>query len=158
MRWLQLLHCRLAREHAERLLAQGKTVKIITVGKKGNDILKRLYGRFIIDTVDLRAARTLAFTHAQAIAQKVLKLFDEGQFDVCTLFFAEFRSVMSQKPTRCSSFRRALRAAKPRIWAAPSMTQSPTKARFSPTSCRATLRCRSSARCSRTRPPSRAHA
>jgi F-type H+-transporting ATPase subunit gamma len=90
---------RLAREHAERLLAQGKTVKIITVGKKGNDILKRHYGRFIIDTVDLRAARTLAFTHAQAIAQKVLKLFEEGQFDVCTLFFAEFRSVMSQKPT-----------------------------------------------------------
>jgi F-type H+-transporting ATPase subunit gamma len=90
---------RLAREHAERLLAQGKTVKILTVGKKGNDILKRLYGRFIIDTVDLRAARTLAFSHAQGIAQKVLKLFEDGQFDVCTLFFAEFKSVMSQKPT-----------------------------------------------------------
>ena len=90
---------RLARDHADRLMAQGKTVKIITVGKKGNDILKRLYGRFIIDTVDLRAARTLAFSHAQAIAQKVLKLFEDGQFDVCTLFFAEFRSVISQKPT-----------------------------------------------------------
>jgi len=90
---------RLAREHADRLMAQGKTVKILTVGKKGNDILKRLYGRFIIDTVDLRAARTLAFSHAQAIAQKVLKLFEDGQFDVCTLFFAEFKSVMSQKPT-----------------------------------------------------------
>ena len=90
---------RLAREHADRLMAQGKTVKIITVGKKGNDILKRLYGRFIIDTVDLRAARTLAFSHAQGIAAKVLKLFEDGQFDVCTLFFAEFRSVISQKPT-----------------------------------------------------------
>jgi F-type H+-transporting ATPase subunit gamma len=90
---------RLAREHADRLMAQGKTVKILTVGKKGNDILKRLYGRFIIDTVDLRAARTLAFSHAQAIAQKVLKLFEDGQFDVCTLFFAEFKSVISQKPT-----------------------------------------------------------
>ncbi|MGE0004462.1 MAG: F0F1 ATP synthase subunit gamma [Parvibaculaceae bacterium] len=90
---------KLAREHADRLMAQGKTVKIITVGKKGNDILKRLYGRYIIDTVDLRAARTLAFMHAQGIAQKVLKLFDDGQFDVCTLFFAEFKSVISQKPT-----------------------------------------------------------
>jgi F-type H+-transporting ATPase subunit gamma len=90
---------RLAREHADRLLAQGKTVKIITVGKKGNDILKRLYGRFIIDTVDLRGARTLAFSHAQGIAQKVLKLFEDGQFDVCTLFFAEFKSVIAQKPT-----------------------------------------------------------
>lgn len=90
---------RLARDHADRLLAQGKTVKIITVGKKGNDILKRLYGRFIIDTVDLRGARTLAFSHAQGIAQKVLKLFEDGQFDVCTLFFAEFKSVIAQKPT-----------------------------------------------------------
>ncbi|MFZ5675025.1 MAG: F0F1 ATP synthase subunit gamma [Pseudomonadota bacterium] len=90
---------KLAREHADRLIAQGKTVKIITVGKKGNDILKRLYGRFIIDTVDLRAARTLAFSHAQGIAQKVLKLFEDGQFDVCTLFFAEFKSVIAQKPT-----------------------------------------------------------
>ncbi len=90
---------RLARDHADRLMAQGKTVKIITVGKKGNDILKRLYGRFIIDTVDLRGARTLAFSHAQGIAQKVLKLFEDGQFDVCTLFFAEFKSVIAQKPT-----------------------------------------------------------
>jgi F-type H+-transporting ATPase subunit gamma len=90
---------RLAREHADRLVAQGKTVKILTVGKKGHDILKRLYGRFIVDTTDLRAVRTLAFTHAQGIAQKVLKLFDEGQFDVCTLFFAEFKSVIAQTPT-----------------------------------------------------------
>jgi F-type H+-transporting ATPase subunit gamma len=90
---------RLAREHADRLMAQGKTVKIITVGKKANHTHTRLYGRFIIDTVDLRAARTLAFSHAQAIAQKVLKLFEDGQFDVCTLFFAEFKSVISQKPT-----------------------------------------------------------
>ena len=90
---------RLARDHADRLMAQGKTVKILTVGKKGNDILKRLYGRFIIETVDLRAARTMAFSHAQGIAQKVLKLFEDGQFDVCTLFFAQFKSVMSQKPT-----------------------------------------------------------
>jgi len=90
---------KLAREHAEKLLAEGKTVKIITVGKKGNDILKRLYGRLIIDTVDLRGARTLNFSHAQAIAEKVLALFAEGQFDVCTLFFAEFKSVISQKPT-----------------------------------------------------------
>ena len=99
VRRLQSTIARLAREHADRLLAQGKTVKILTVGKKGNDILKRLYGRYIIDHVDLRAARTLQFSHAQTIAQKVLKLFDEGQFDVCTLFFAEFKSVISQKPT-----------------------------------------------------------
>jgi F-type H+-transporting ATPase subunit gamma len=90
---------KLAREHANKLLADGKTVKIITVGKKGNDILKRLYGRFIVDHVDLRGARSLNFSHAQAIAEKVLRLFAEGQFDVCTLFFAQFKSVISQTPT-----------------------------------------------------------
>src|SRR5262249_46737051 len=90
---------RLGGEEADRLVGEGKTVKIMTVGKKGNDILKRLYGRYIIETTDFRSVRTLAFVHAQGIAQKVLKLFDEGQFDVCTLFFAEFKSVISQIPT-----------------------------------------------------------
>ena len=90
---------KLAREHANKLLADGKTIKILTVGKKGNDILKRLYGRYIVDHVDLRSARTLQFSHAQMIADKVLKLFAEGEFDVCTLFFAEFKSVIAQKPT-----------------------------------------------------------
>jgi F-type H+-transporting ATPase subunit gamma len=90
---------RLAREHADRLMAQGKTVKILCVGKKGFDILKRLYGRFIIDVVDLRQARILGFNHAQMIAVRILKLFEEGQFDVCTIFYAEFKSVMTQKQT-----------------------------------------------------------
>jgi len=90
---------KLGREHADQLLRDGRTVKILTVGKKGNDALKRLYGKYIVDHVDLRQARTLGFEHAQAIAQKVIKLFDEGQFDVCTLFFSEFKSVISQKPT-----------------------------------------------------------
>jgi F-type H+-transporting ATPase subunit gamma len=90
---------KLAREHANKLLADGKTIKILTVGKKGNDILKRLYGRYIIDHVDLRAARTLQFSHAQMIAEKVLTLFAAGEFDVCTVFFAEFKSVIAQTPT-----------------------------------------------------------
>jgi F-type H+-transporting ATPase subunit gamma len=90
---------KLAREHINKLLADGKTIKIITVGKKGNDILKRLYGRYIVDHVDLRAARTLQFSHAHMIAEKVLKLFSAGEFDVCSLFFAEFKSVISQTPT-----------------------------------------------------------
>jgi F-type H+-transporting ATPase subunit gamma len=90
---------KLAREHANKLLADGKTIKILTVGKKGNDILKRLYGRYIVDHVDLRSARNLQFSHAQMIAEKVLKLFAASEFDVCTLFFAEFKSVIAQKPT-----------------------------------------------------------
>ncbi len=90
---------RLAREHAERLLAQGKTVKIMTVGKKGNDALKRNYGKYIVDAVDFRGLKQLAFFNAQPVGAKIISLFNEGQFDVCTLFFAEFKSVISQKPT-----------------------------------------------------------
>ena len=90
---------KLAREHADRLLGQGKTIKILCVGKKGYDILRRLYGRYIIDVVDLRGARVIGFTNAQTVAAKVLQLFGAGEFDVCTLFYAEFKSVISQKPT-----------------------------------------------------------
>ncbi|MBL8584861.1 MAG: F0F1 ATP synthase subunit gamma [Rhizobiaceae bacterium] len=90
---------RLAREHARRLRADGKTVKIITVGKKGNDILRRDFGPQIIDRVDLREVRQLAFVHADQIARKVIALFQDGQFDVCTLFYSRFKSVISQVPT-----------------------------------------------------------
>jgi F-type H+-transporting ATPase subunit gamma len=90
---------RLARDHAERLMAQGKTVKIMTVGKKGNDALKRVYGKYIVDAVDFRGLKQLAFFNAQPVGAKIISLFNEGQFDVCTLFFAEFKSVISQKPT-----------------------------------------------------------
>jgi F-type H+-transporting ATPase subunit gamma len=90
---------RFAREHARRLLADGKTVKIITVGKKGYDILRRDYNSLIIDRVDLREVKQLRFVNADAIAAKVIGLFNEGQFDVCTLFYSEFKSVISQVPT-----------------------------------------------------------
>ena len=90
---------RLAREHAEKLLVQGKTVKIMTVGKKGNDALKRVYGKYIVDAVDFRGLKQLAFFNAQPVGAKIISLFNAGEFDVCTLFFAEFKSVMSQKPT-----------------------------------------------------------
>ncbi len=90
---------RLARDHTRRLLADGKQVKIICVGKKGYDILRRDYGSLIIDRVDLREVRQLAFTHADGVAKKVIHLFNEGGFDVCTLFYSQFKSVISQIPT-----------------------------------------------------------
>jgi F-type H+-transporting ATPase subunit gamma len=89
---------RLAREHADRLVASGKTVKILCVGRKGNDALKRLHGRYIIDAVDFRGIKVMSFAQAQLVAAKVLKLFQDGAFDVATLLFAEFKSVMVQKP------------------------------------------------------------
>ena len=90
---------RFARDHIRRLQAEGKTVKIICVGKKGFDILRRDFAALIIDRVDLREAKTLGFTHADDIARKIIGLFDEGGFDVCTLFYSEFKSVISQIPT-----------------------------------------------------------
>jgi len=90
---------RLAREHADRLIAQGKTVKIFTVGKKGNDALKRVYGRYIIEAVDFRGQKQVQYENATAVAEKIIHLFNAGAFDVCTIFFAQFKSVISQKPT-----------------------------------------------------------
>jgi F-type H+-transporting ATPase subunit gamma len=89
---------KLAREHADRLMAEGKTVKIFCVGKKGHDQLKRLYGRYIIEAIDFRGVKQLGFAQAQAVGSRVLRLFEEGAFDVCTIFFAEFRSIITQRP------------------------------------------------------------
>lgn len=90
---------RLAREHATKLIAQGKTVKIICVGKKGYDALRRQFGDIIIEVVDLRSVKTLTFDIADEIGKKLIASYEDGGFDVATLFYAEFRSVISQIPT-----------------------------------------------------------
>ena len=90
---------RLARDHAYRLMNDGKQVKILCVGKKGFDQLKRLFASQIIEVIELRAVKQLTFKDAERIAQRILSLFADGQFDVATLFFSRFRSVISQIPT-----------------------------------------------------------
>jgi F-type H+-transporting ATPase subunit gamma len=90
---------RLARERANALTAEGKQVKFFCVGRKGYDQLKRLYEKQIVETVELRGVRTIGFEHAEGIAAKILALFDAGEFDVCTLFFSRFKSVIAQIPT-----------------------------------------------------------
>jgi F-type H+-transporting ATPase subunit gamma len=90
---------RLARDHARSLMSQGKTVKIITVGKKGADILRREFLPLIVDHVDLRAVKKLGFDNAEGIAHKVIGRFEDGEFDVATLFYSEFKSVIAQIPT-----------------------------------------------------------
>jgi F-type H+-transporting ATPase subunit gamma len=90
---------RLARDKAQALIAAGKTVKILCVGKKGNDILKRQFGANIIELIELRSVRQLGFENADVIGRKIISLFEKGEFDVCTLFFSRFRSVITQIPT-----------------------------------------------------------
>jgi F-type H+-transporting ATPase subunit gamma len=90
---------KLARADAVRLRADGKTVKILTVGRKGADNLRRDWGSRIVERMDLRGQKQITFAIAGDIAGKVLALFDAGEFDVATLYFSEFKSVITQKPT-----------------------------------------------------------
>jgi F-type H+-transporting ATPase subunit gamma len=90
---------RLARDTANRLQAEGKTVKIICVGRKGYDILRRTHGKLIMELIELRSVKVLGFENAEEIGRKVLNLFAEGEFDVATLFYSRFRSVIQQIPT-----------------------------------------------------------
>jgi F-type H+-transporting ATPase subunit gamma len=90
---------RLVREHASRLLAEGKEVKIFCVGKKGYEQLRRQYERNIIEHVELRSVRTIGFVNAETIAEQITALYAKGAFDVCTLFFSRFKSVIAQIPT-----------------------------------------------------------
>ena len=90
---------RLARERAQSLIDQGKEVKIFCVGRKGYEQLRRTFEKNIIEHVDLRSVRQLGFVNAEDIAKKVLARFEAGEFDVCTLFYSRFKSVISQIPT-----------------------------------------------------------
>lgn len=90
---------RLARAQAQKLLADGKTVKILTVGKKGREQLKRDLSDHFIGHVDMAEVKRVGYVNAQAIARDVLHRFDAGEFDVATLFFNRFQSVISQIPT-----------------------------------------------------------
>jgi F-type H+-transporting ATPase subunit gamma len=90
---------RLARAHANDLIAKGKTVKILTVGKKGREQLKRDMGDRFVGHVDLSDVKRVGYVNAVAIAKQVLARFDAGEFDVATIFFNRFQSVISQIPT-----------------------------------------------------------
>ena len=90
---------RLAREHINRLLAEGKDVKILTVGKKGYEQLRRNYEKNIVDRIELRNVRTLGYGNGAEIANKVIEMYERGEFDVATLFYAQFKSVIAQVPT-----------------------------------------------------------
>jgi F-type H+-transporting ATPase subunit gamma len=90
---------RLARDEANRLLRDGKTVKILTVGRKGNDILKRTFASNIVDTISFREVRQLGYVNASQVGEKILSMYAAGEFDVATLYFSVFKSVISQIPT-----------------------------------------------------------
>ena len=90
---------RLARERALALMSEGKEVKFFCVGRKGYEQLRRQFDKQIVEHVELRSVKQIGFKNAEDIAKKVITRFDAGEFDVCTLFYARFKSVIAQVPT-----------------------------------------------------------
>ena len=90
---------RLARERANVLTGEGKEVRFFCVGRKGYEQLRRLYEKQILEHIELRGVRMLTFEHAEDIGEKILRLYEQGAFDVCTLFFSRFKSIIAQFPT-----------------------------------------------------------
>ncbi|MES2603103.1 MAG: F0F1 ATP synthase subunit gamma [Pseudomonadota bacterium] len=90
---------RLARERALSLMSQGKEVKFFCVGRKGYEQLRRQFDKQIVGNVELRSVKVLGFKNAEDIAKKVVSMFEAGEFDVCTLFYSRFKSVIAQVPT-----------------------------------------------------------
>ena len=87
------------REKVVELQKQDKVVKIICVGKKGYDIVKRQYGNIIVDTVDLSAIKSIQYNDAKNISDKIIKMYFDAEFDKCLIFYNKFKSVISQIPT-----------------------------------------------------------
>jgi F-type H+-transporting ATPase subunit gamma len=90
---------RLARDTVNRLVSEGKQVKILCVGRKGADQLRRQFGEKIIEVIEFKGVKQLGFAHADGVGKKIIKMFEAGEFDVATLFFSRFRSVIQQIPT-----------------------------------------------------------
>jgi F-type H+-transporting ATPase subunit gamma len=90
---------RLARAKANELLAAGKTLRILTVGKKGREQLRRDFASYMVGHVDMSAVKRLGYSDAQNVARDVLARFEHGECDVVTIFYNRFQSVIAQIPT-----------------------------------------------------------
>tara|TARA_B100000579_G_scaffold118484_1_gene95319 strand:+ start:1429 stop:2310 length:882 start_codon:yes stop_codon:yes gene_type:complete len=90
---------KMMREKIEDLQKLNKTVKIICIGKKGYDILKRKYSEIIVDVIDMKAIKSISYQDAKDISQKIIKMYFDNEFDTCTIFYNKFKSVIDQIPT-----------------------------------------------------------
>jgi len=90
--------CRKAKSYFENILKEGKTLKIFTVGSKGYDQLKRAYGQYIIEKINYKNVKKLTYKEAEGVAEKIIKLFNDSQFDVCAVFYNKFKNIITQIP------------------------------------------------------------
>jgi len=90
--------CRKAKTYFEKILEEGKTLKIFTVGSKGHDQLKRVYGSYIIEKMNFKGFKKITYKEAEEIGSKIIRLFNESKFDVCKIFYNKFKNVITQIP------------------------------------------------------------
>ena len=90
--------CRKARTFFNEIIKAGKELKIITIGSKGNDQLKRVYGKYIIDKISFKDLKQITINESDQVTTKIIEMFNNEQFDICTIFYNKFKSVISQEP------------------------------------------------------------
>ena len=90
--------CRKAKSYFENILKEGKTLKIFTIGSKGHDQLKRAYSQYIIEKINYKNVKKLTYNEAEDVAKKIIKLFNDSQFDICTIFYNKFKNIITQTP------------------------------------------------------------
>jgi F-type H+-transporting ATPase subunit gamma len=90
--------CRLAKNYFLKVLKEGKTLKIITIGSKGHDQLKREYGKYIVQKLSFKEKKKISFNEADDVGKIIIDLFDKNEFDKCVLFYNNFKNVMTQIP------------------------------------------------------------
>ena len=90
--------CRKARSYFDKILKENKTLKIFTVGSKGHDQLKRIYGKYIIEKISFKGFKKVTYKEAEDVGKMIIKLFNGSQFDVCKIFYNKFKNVITQIP------------------------------------------------------------
>ena len=90
--------CRKAKNYFDNILKENKTLKIFTVGSKGYDQLKRIYGKYIIEKINFKGSRKITYKEAENVGKIIIRLFNESQFDVCKIFYNKFKNVITQIP------------------------------------------------------------
>jgi len=90
--------CRKAKNDFEEILKKGKTLKILTVGSKGYEQLKRTYGSYVIEKLNFKGLKKITYKEAETVGGKIIKLFNQNEFDVCKMYYNKFKNVITQIP------------------------------------------------------------
>ena len=90
--------CKKAKSYFEKIIQEGKTLKIFTVGSKGDDQLKRAYGSYIVEKINFKGLNKISYNEAEKVGNIIIKMFNESKFDICKIFYNQFKNVMTQIP------------------------------------------------------------